>query len=93
MKIARTVQSGNSVEFSFDSKGILRYGSRLCVPDSSSLKEDIMREAHNARYSVHPGATKMYQDLKRVYWWPAMKKEVAQFVTACEVCQRVKLEH
>ena len=39
------------------------------------------------------GATKMYQDLKKVYWWPAMKKEVAQFVSACEVCQRVKLEH
>uniref|UniRef100_A0A2C9W6D4 RNA-directed DNA polymerase n=1 Tax=Manihot esculenta TaxID=3983 RepID=A0A2C9W6D4_MANES len=93
MKIARTFQSGTSVECRFDSKGILRYGNRLCVPDDISLKGDIMREAHNARYSVHPGATKMYRDLKRVYWWPAMKKEVAQFVSACEVCQKVKLEH
>ena len=93
VKIARTVQSGKDSEFRFDNKGILRYGSRLCVPDDIGLKGDIMREAHNARYSVHPGATKMYQDLKKVYWWPAMKKEVAQFVSACEVCQRVKLEH
>ena len=93
VKIARTVQSGNSAEFRFDGEGILRLGKRLCVPDDSSLKADILREAHNARYSVHPEATKMYQDLRRVYWWPAMKREVAQFVSACEVCQRVKLEH
>ena len=93
VKIARTVQSGNSAEFRFDSEGILRHGKRLCVPDDSSLKANIMREAHNTRYSIHPGATKMYQDLRRVYWWPAMKREVAQFVSACETCQRVKLEH
>ena len=93
VKIARIVQSGKSEEFRFDDQGILRYGHRLCVPDDISLKGDIMREAHNARYSIHPGATKMYQDLKKVYWWPAMKREVAQFVSACETCQRVKLEH
>ena len=82
VKIARTVQSGKNEEFRFDSKGILRYGNRLCVPDDVGLKGDIMREAHNARYSVHPGATKMYQDLKRVYCWPAIKREVAQFMSA-----------
>ena len=54
MKIARTVQSGKDSEFRFDSKGILHYGSRLCVPDDIGLKGDIMREAHNARYNIHP---------------------------------------
>ncbi len=52
-----------------------------------------MREAYNAKYSVHPRATKMYQDLKKVYQWPFMKKEIAQFVTTYEVYQRVKLKH
>ena len=86
VKIARTVQSGKNEEFRFDNKGILRYGNRLCVSDDVSLKGDIMREAHNARYSVHPGATKIYQDLKKVYWWLSIKREEAQFVSACEVC-------
>ncbi|XP_057985292.1 uncharacterized protein LOC131170244 [Hevea brasiliensis] len=61
--------------------------------DDIGLKGDIMREAHNVMYSVHPGATKMYQDLKKVHWWPSMKKEIAQFMSAYEVCQRMKLEH
>ncbi|KAL4014040.1 hypothetical protein IC575_026230 [Cucumis melo] len=39
---------------------------------------------------MHPGSTKMYQDLKRVYWWRNMKREVAEFVSRCLVCQQVK---
>ena len=60
VKIARAVQAGKNDEFRFDNKGILRYGNMLCVPDDVSLKGDIMREAHNARYSIHPRTTKMY---------------------------------
>jgi len=52
-----------------------------------------MAEAHNSRYSVHPGSTKMYRDLKEIYWWNGMKRGVADFVSKCPNCQQVKAEH
>jgi hypothetical protein len=44
-------------------------------------------------YSIHPGSTKMYQDLKQKYWWYGLKRDVAAHVAMCDVCQRVKAEH
>ena len=52
-----------------------------------------MIEAHRSKFVVHPGSTKMYQDLKRQYWWEGMKRDVANFVAKCMVCQQVKAEH
>ena len=59
----------------------------------SELKNEILHDAHNSRYSIHPGSTKMYQDLKKNFWWPNMKKEIAEWVSRCDTCQRVKAEH
>ncbi|XP_070034490.1 uncharacterized protein [Nicotiana tomentosiformis] len=56
--------------------GTLRYQGRLSVPNVDGLRERIMTEAHTSRYSVHPGSTKMYHDLKEVYWWNDMKRNV-----------------
>ncbi|WMV29209.1 hypothetical protein MTR67_022594 [Solanum verrucosum] len=52
-----------------------------------------MEEAHSSRYSIHPGSTKMYCDLREVYWWNGMKKGIAEFVSKCPNCQQVKVEH
>ena len=52
-----------------------------------------MEEAHHSRYSIHPGSTKMYHDIKEIYWWHGMKKDVAEFVAQCPNCQQVKVEH
>ena len=49
---------------------IIRYEGRLCVPFNEELKIEILREAHHSKYTIHPGVTKMFQDMKRVYWWP-----------------------
>nr|XP_009786003.1 PREDICTED: uncharacterized protein LOC104234176 [Nicotiana sylvestris] len=57
------------------------------------LRERIMDEAHSFRYSMHLGSTKMYHDLKKVYWWNNMKRNVADFVTKCPNYQQVKAEH
>ena len=65
----------------------------MCVPDVDGLRQRILQEAHNAPYSVHPGVTKMYQDVKGMYWWNVMKKDVAQCVASCLTCQQVKFEH
>nr|KYP63293.1 hypothetical protein KK1_017862 [Cajanus cajan] len=43
--------------------------------------------------SIHPGMTKMYHDIKKSFWWPSMKKEIAEFVAACLTCQKVKIQH
>ena len=56
-----------------DDKGILRVSSRIWIPNVPELKNEVMQEAHSSRYSIHPGSTKMYQDLKRNFWWPDMK--------------------
>ncbi|XP_070040945.1 uncharacterized protein [Nicotiana tomentosiformis] len=63
--------------------GILRYQGGLCVLNVDGLGEGIMTEAHTSRYFVHPGTTKMYDDLKEVYWWNDMKRNVANFVARC----------
>ncbi|MCQ7632740.1 transposase family protein, partial [Salmonella enterica] len=57
------------------------------------LRQHILTEAHNSRYSIHPGATKMYRDLREVYWWNGMKRDIADFVAKCPNCQQVKVEH
>ncbi|KAH0665088.1 hypothetical protein KY285_026294 [Solanum tuberosum] len=73
--------------------GVLRYQGRLCVPKVDELQERIMEEAHSTRYSIHPGSTKMYRDLREVYWRSSMKKGIAEFVAKCLKCQQFKVEH
>ncbi|KAA0050673.1 pol protein [Cucumis melo var. makuwa] len=83
-------EAGQAVGFSISSDGGLVFERRLCVPSDSAVKTELLSEAHSFPFSMHPGSTKMYQDLKRVYWWRNMKREVAEFVSRCLVCQQVK---
>ena len=57
------------------------------------LRRLILEEGHRSGLSIHLGATKMYQDLRKTFWWPGMKKEISEFVYACLVCQKAKIEH
>ena len=52
-----------------------------------------MEKAHCSMYAMHPGSTKMYHTIKENYWWLGMKKDIAEFVSRCLVCQQVKAEH
>ena len=92
-KIMFEVQQGKTDEFVIDEEGVLRLGTRLCVPDVDDLRKELLEEAHYSAYSVHPGSTKMYHTLKDTYWWNGMKKDVAEFVSKYLTCQQVKLEH
>ncbi|KAL0556479.1 hypothetical protein IC582_004993 [Cucumis melo] len=83
-------EAGQAEGFSISSHGGLVFERRLCVPSDSMIKTELLSEAHSSPFSMHPGSTKMYQDLKRVYWWRNMKREVAEFVSRCLVCQQVK---
>ncbi|GJZ12408.1 putative reverse transcriptase domain-containing protein [Tanacetum coccineum] len=53
----------------------------------------IMDEAHTSRYLIHPGADKMYHDLRDLYWWPGMKRDIAEYVSKCLTCSKIKAEH
>ncbi|KAA3480659.1 integrase [Gossypium australe] len=53
----------------------------------------ILNEAHNSRLTVHPGSTKMYNDLEQFNWWHGMKRDISNFVSKCLICQQIKAEH
>lgn len=93
MKIRGQLESESIPDFHLHEDGSVWMRGRLCVPSSRELRDEVMDEAHNSRFSIHPGSTKMYQDLKQYYWWKGMKREVAEFVARCLVCQQVKAEH
>jgi hypothetical protein len=80
-------------DFSEDSQGILWLGKRICVPNLKPIKESILKEAHDLAYSIHPDSTKMYKDLKIHYSWYGMKRDIAEYVSLCDTCQRVKAKH
>ena len=71
----------------------MRYQGRLCFPSLDGLRIRILEEAHRSRYSIHPGATKMYHDLREVFWWEYLKKDIAEFVEKCPNYEQVKAEH
>ncbi|KAL0541737.1 hypothetical protein IC582_021792 [Cucumis melo] len=84
------VKAGQGEDFSISSDDELTFDGRLCVPEDSAVKTELLIEAHSSPFTMHPGSTKMYQDLRRAYWWRNMKGEVADFVSRCLVCQQVK---
>ncbi|GJQ89667.1 putative reverse transcriptase domain-containing protein [Tanacetum coccineum] len=73
--------------------GILCLNGRSWFPCYGDLRTVIMHESHKSKYSIHPGSDKMYQDMKKLYWWPNMKAEIATYVSKCLTCARVKTEH
>ncbi|GJZ62624.1 putative reverse transcriptase domain-containing protein [Tanacetum coccineum] len=73
--------------------GSLYFMDRIWVPLVGGVRTMIMDEAHKSKYSVHPGADKMYYDLRGMYWWPGMKRDIATYVSKCLTCSKVKAEH
>ena len=74
-------------------EGVFYFRNILCIPTQEDLKWAVMFEAHHTRYSLHPGSTKMYRNLKDKFWWNNMKWVIASYVSSCLTCQRVKFEH
>ncbi|XP_070003095.1 uncharacterized protein [Nicotiana sylvestris] len=78
--LRETTLQGSAKEVSIGDDGVLRLQGHLCVPNVGVLRERILDEAHSSRYSIHPGATKMYRDLRQHYWWRRMKKDIVEYV-------------
>ncbi|GJX27197.1 putative reverse transcriptase domain-containing protein [Tanacetum coccineum] len=73
--------------------GEIYFFERIWIPSVGGVRKLIMDEAHTSRYSVHPGADKMYYDLRDLYWWPGMKRDIAEYVSRCLTCSKIKAEH
>nr|GEU58857.1 putative reverse transcriptase domain-containing protein [Tanacetum cinerariifolium] len=83
---------GMDKAFEIRSDGTRCVKNRSWLPLFGNLRDLIMHESHKSKYSIHPGSDKMYQDLKKLYWWPNMKEIIAKYVSKCLTCFRVKAE-
>ncbi|GKD79389.1 putative reverse transcriptase domain-containing protein [Tanacetum coccineum] len=75
------------------SDGAWYYLDRIWVPLTGDIRTLIMDEAHMSKYSIYPGADKMYYDLRDRYWWPGMKKDIALYGSKCLTCSKIKAKH
>nr|GEY87860.1 putative reverse transcriptase domain-containing protein [Tanacetum cinerariifolium] len=73
--------------------GGIYFFDRVWIPSVGGIRKLIMDEARTSRYSVHPGADKMYYDLRDLYWWPGMKRDMAEYVSKCFTCSKIKAEY
>jgi len=92
-RVKNKIKDSKTSNFNMKEDDIVRFHDRVCVPNDEELKRRILEEAHKSKYTIHPGATKMYHDLKSVFWWPGMKGDITTFVSKCLTCQKVKIEH
>nr|GFA38502.1 reverse transcriptase domain-containing protein [Tanacetum cinerariifolium] len=79
-------------EFERRPDGTLFIEKQSGLPRFGGLRDLIMNESHKSKYTIHPGLDKMYQDLKKLYWWPNMKSKFATYVNKCITCLKVKTE-
>ncbi|WVZ90936.1 hypothetical protein U9M48_037186 [Paspalum notatum var. saurae] len=83
---------GILTDFRKDLQGTIWLKNRLCVPLNKSIQGMILTEAHCTKYSIHPGSSKMYQDLKKLFWWRRTKQDIIEFVAQCDTCNKIKAE-
>nr|GEW95568.1 putative reverse transcriptase domain-containing protein [Tanacetum cinerariifolium] len=79
--------------FEIRSNGIRYFKGRLSLPLFGGIRDMIMHESYKSKYSIHPGSDKMCRDLKKLYWWPNTKADIATFVSKCLTYAKVKAEH
>ena len=87
------LKEGKTTEFREDEQGTVWFGKHICVPEDPDLRKLIFQEAHESPYSIHPGNTKMYMDLKERFWWNGLKRDIAEFIAKCDTCSKVKAQH
>ena len=91
--VREALESEETSEYTIGTDDIIRFHDRICVPADAELRRRILTDGHSSKFTVHPGATKMYRNLRSDFWWSGMKRDVAEFVARCVVCQQVKAEH
>ena len=82
-----------SLKSTLDVDGVLNNNCRICLPRVYELIPMTLVETHGSSYSILLGVTKMYGDLKRVYWWLGMIHDIEKFLMKCQNCQIFNYEH
>ena len=91
VKGIQKIMDGERVEnFSITQDGVLTMRGKTCVPNGDDMKKLILEETHRFAYAMHLGNTKMYLTIKKNYWWLGMKRDIANFVAKCLICQQMK---
>ena len=91
--IKKLIAEEGGPHFSIDDQGVVRFKKRLVVSSNEELRRKILDEAHTSKLSIHPGTNKMYHELCHLYWWSNMKQDITKYVTKCDTCGRVKVDH
>jgi hypothetical protein len=91
--IHEKIEAGKANCFRKDDQDIVWFNDRIVVPKDADVRQQILDEAHLSRYFIHPGSTKMYQDLKQHYLWTKIKIDIARYVARCDTCRCVKAIH
>ncbi|GJU74989.1 putative reverse transcriptase domain-containing protein [Tanacetum coccineum] len=84
---------GLETHFERRDNGEIYFFDRIWIPSVGGIRKFIMDEAYTSRYLLHLGADKMYYDLRDLYWWPGMKRGIAEYVSRCLTCSKIKAEH
>jgi hypothetical protein len=92
-KIKQLLEEGKAKEFCLKEDGLLTHFKQVYRPGSGEFEKEIMSEAHCSPYTVHPRSIKMYHDVKGLYWWNNMNKDIAKFMEQCLTYQQAKVEH
>ena len=87
------VRKGVNPDFVYLDDDTLKFKDRLCIPHVGGLRRELLEEFHNFRFTVNLEGMKMYSYMKQLYWWPGLKRDIAEFIAQCLVCQQVKAEH
>jgi len=92
-KVMKKIEVVVETQFRVANDGSLMIRQQLYMPNDETVKWMVLREANESKFSIHIDNTKMYQDLKHLYWWPNMKKEITKYESKCRICHQVKVEH
>ena len=74
------MEQGKCLEFRINEQGVCWYKDRIYVPSDVALREEILAEGHDSKYYIHLGSSKMYADLKKLFWWKNIKRDIAGHV-------------
>ena len=72
--------SGKAEDSILDACKVLKVRAHICVPRVGDIILSLLAEAYGSRFSIHPSATKKYRDLRQLYWWPRIKREIVEYV-------------